>query len=198
MSDSCALPQAAEASDAFASIQVMGKTSEGNAFDPWKIWKIKKIKEALDRRRRHPTTTTTTAPPCASGEFFFSFPNLPALDPAEGLVTGCIAGLSCGNETAVATVVRVLTNEAGFGLGEYFSSGRSDGRSDTWNVSTECEILPRSFFLSSNPNSVLRLSALPLNDTVPISTCGALRNRNGSSGDGPCTDPDQVTYQYIS
>ena len=37
-----------------------GKDLQGNEGIPFKIWKIKKIKEALEGRRRHPTSTTTT------------------------------------------------------------------------------------------------------------------------------------------
>ena len=214
MSDSCPLPQAAEtveASDAFASIQVMGKTTqdelntdgEGNAFDPLKIWKIKKIKEALDRRRRHPTTTTA-APSCASGEFSFSFRNFPFADPAEGLVTGCIAGLSCGNETAAATAVRVITNEAGFGLGEYeaplIEEGQLNGTViNSWNVSAACEILPRSQFFGNQTSSLILALRVDLgNDAVPVFTCGLLAGEDSNLTGFGCNDDDQVAFQYIS
>ncbi|CAL1158690.1 unnamed protein product [Cladocopium goreaui] len=219
VSETCGLPpQPAETSDAFASIQVMGKQTTEKELDdkvvvehiyklnedgtvtiifkyedgteevfdvldphspgllqeqrsqegfPWKkIWKIKKIKEALGRRRQHPSSS------CTSGDFSFSFPN------------------DNRNESAEATSVRVLTNEAGFGLGEYISDDQ-DVFSKTFNVSASCEIVPRSFFLSFNITSSrsLILDFLPFNP-VP---CAGLSN--STSLESNCSD---VKFQYIS
>ena len=231
MSETCGLPpQPAEASDAFASIQVMGKQTTENdkvvveqiyklnedgtititfkyedgteeVFDidphspgllqeqssqegfPWKkIWKFKKIKEALEDRRQHPSS------PCTSGDFNFTFPNSMLNDPAGGLVTGCISGLSCNNESAEATSVRVLTNEAGFGLGEYISADQIVW-SNVFNVSAECEILNTSIFVSlgSTRDLVLNffLSSVPC---VGVSNTGSVHAN--------CSD--QAKFQYIS
>ena len=234
MSETCGLPpQPAETSDAFASIQVIGKQTTEQELDdkvvdhiyklnedgtvtiifkyedgteevfdvldpnspgllqeqrsqegfPWKkIWKIKKIKEALERRRQHPSSS------CTSGDFSFSFPNDNRNDPAGGLVTGCISGLSCNNESAEATSVRVLTNEAGFGLGEYVSDDQIVW-SNVFNVSASCEIVPFTLFLSVSFNSSLVLDFFP----YPVPCAGLM---NSTSPDANCSD--QVKFQYIS
>ena len=236
VSETCGLPpQAAEASDAFASIQVMGKQTTENdkvvveqfyklnedgtttiifkyedgteeVFDvpdpnsqgllqeqssqegfPWKkIWKIKKIKEALEHRRQHPSSS------CTSGDFNFTFPNSMLNDPAGGLVTGCISGLSCNNETAQATSVRVLTNEAGFGLGEYISDDQIV-LSNNFNVSAECEILKPSVFLSRSSRSSFNRK-LVLNFVLSSVPCAGVSNSNILHAN--CSD--QVKVQYIS
>jgi len=235
VSETCGLPpQPAETSDAFASIQVMGKQTTEKELDdkvvvehiyklneddtvtiifkyedgteevfdvldpnspglsqeqrsqegfPWKkIWKIKKIKEALERRRQHPSSS------CTSGDFSFSFPNDNRNDPAQGLVTGCISGLSCNNESAEATSVQVLTNEAGFGLGEYISDDQIL-LNNTFNVSASCEIVPFTLFLSVSFNSSLVLDFFP----YPVPCAGLM---NSTSPDANCSD--QVKFQYIS
>ena len=151
---------------------------------PWKIWKIKKIKEALERRRQHPSSS------CPPGDFSFAFPNDRFLDPAQGLVTGCISGLSCNNESTVATSVRVLTNEAGFGLGEYVSPDKLV-QENVFNVSASCEILPFSKISSIGSNSTLLLSL----DSRPSFPCAGLKN-SGPPPIGNCSD--QVKIQYIS
>ena len=249
VSETCGGPQqTAEASDAFASIQVMGKqTTEKELGDkvvveqiykhnedgtgtiifkyedgteevfdvldpnspgllqeqstqegfPWKkIWKIKKIKEALDRRRQDPSTTTTTTTTtstssCTSGDFSFSFLNAAANDPAEGIVTGCISGLSCNNNTAQATSVRVLTNEAGFGLGEYISADQNVA-TNTFNVNAGCEIVKPTNFNSAGNRSL----SLNFIGTLPV-PCAGLSNSLFVSV--RCeTGSDQVKFQYIS
>ena len=164
---------------------------------PWKkIWKIKKIKEALERRRQDPS--------CPRGDISFSFP-FPfvgvgvrlaesLLGDAGGLVTGCISGLSCNNETAQATSVRVLTNEAGFGLGEYVSDDQSVFQS--FNVSAECEIVAFTDFLSFGKpfksNNSLVLDFLGPTPCAGLITLGS----DGIVGVGGCSD--QVKFQYIS
>eukprot|EP00435_Cladocopium_sp_Y103_P027057 s1024_g6.t1 len=217
VSESCGLPPVqAEASDAFASIQVIRKPAAENQFDnngaiyrfnltedggmailreyengteevvdvdpnapgllqgqsqerglP-KIWKIKKIKEALERRRQHP--------PCPRGDFFFSFPNAAFLDPNQGLVTGCMSGIACNNERAEATSIRVLTNEAGFGLGEYVP-GLLLFR-QKWNVTAGCEIVPVSSTLSVGPAG-LPDNGLSLGFVGSDIPCAGLSNISG-------------------
>jgi len=252
VSETCGLPpQPAETSDAFASIQVIGKQTTEQELDdkvvvehiyklnedgtvtiifkyedgteevfdvldphspgllqeqstqegfPWKkIWKIKKIKEALERRRQDPSSS------CTSGDFSFSFPNTPIpigpggtdllLGDVGGLVTGCISGLSCNNESAEATSVQVLTNEAGFGLGEYVSDDQFVLQ--IFNVSAECEIVAFTTFLSfpqpPKSNNLLQL----LLDFLGPTPCAGLftLGSNGSVGVGGCSD--QVKFQYI-
>lgn len=61
--------------------------------------------------------TTLLAMPAAAIDFRFSFEN--ALN-GNGTVTGVIRGLDEG--TGAATSVEVLTNTAGFGIGEYVGS----------------------------------------------------------------------------
>ena len=248
MSETCGLPpQPAETSDAFASIQVIGKQTTEQELDdkvvvehiyklnedgtvtiifkyedgteevfdvldpnspgllqeqssqegfPWKkIWKIKKIKEALERRRQDPSSS------CTSGDFSFSFPITPTsplvpellLGDVGGLVTGCISGLSCNNETAQATSARVLTNEAGFGLGEYVTIFGLD-IFNTFNVSAECEIVAVTTFLSVNINGDTGLAL----DFLGPTPCAGLINigSDGIIGVGGCSD--QVKFQYIS
>jgi len=245
VSETCGLPpQPAETSDAFASIQVIGKQTTEQELDdkvvvehiyklnedgtvtiifkyedgteevfdvldphspgllqeqrsqegfPWKkIWKIKKIKEALDRRRQDPSTTTTTSTSsCTSGDFSFSFLNAAANDPAEGIVTGCISGLSCNNESAEATSVQVLTNEAGFGLGEYISADQNVA-TNTFNVNAGCEIVKPTNFNSAGNRSL----SLNFIGTLPV-PCAGLSNSLFVSV--RCeTGSDQVKFQYIS
>eukprot|EP00435_Cladocopium_sp_Y103_P033322 s2186_g8.t1 len=237
VSESCGLPpgQPAEASDAFASIQVGKQTTENEVDDqpishsytltpegtliikfqyangieevydtldpnapgllqeqgsqerglPWKIWKIKKIKEALERRR-HPR-------PCPPGDFFFSFPNDPRNDPAQGLVTGCISGLSCNTELAAATSVRVLTNEAGFGLGEYVPGPIATF--NFWNVTSDCEVVPFTLFGSFGDTTL----ALTFDD--PSSSpfgCGGLSALDNATFTIRVACSDQVKFEYIS
>ena len=242
VSETCGLPPQPEASDAFASIQVMGKQTTKNELDdkvvvehiyklnedgtvtiifkyedgteelfdvldpnspgllqeqrsqegfPWKkIWKIKKIKEALDRRRQDPSSS------CTSGDISFSFPNTPLvpellLGDVGGLVTGCISGLSCNNETAQATSVRVLTNEAGFGLGEYVSDDQVLVF-QSFNVSASCEMLPLSIFGSfGNSSFQLILDFLGLTPCASLLTFGSPAQIAAACG-------DQVKFQYIS
>ena len=83
--------------------------------------------------------------------FLFLFSNDVINDPAEGQVTGCISGLSCNTTLSEATSVRVLTNEAGFGLGEYVVPGLE--LFNSWSVSAGCEVEPFSLFLSSDGNT---------------------------------------------
>ena len=161
---------------------------------PWKkIWKIKKIKEALERRRQDPS--------CPRGDISFSFP-FPfvgvgvrlaesLLGDAGGLVTGCISGLSCNNETAQATSVRVLTNEAGFGLGEYVSDDQVLVF-QSFNVSASCEMLPLSIFGSfGNSSFQLILDFLGLTPCASLLTFGSPAQIAAACG-------DQVKFQYIS
>ncbi|CAL1127685.1 unnamed protein product [Cladocopium goreaui] len=246
-------PQPAEASDAFASIQVIGKQTTEQELDdkvvvehiyklnedgtvtiifkyedgteevfdvldpnspgllqeqrsqegfPWKkILKIKKIKEALDRRRQDPSTTTTTTTTttstttstssCRSGDISFSFLNAEANDPAQGIVTGCISGLLCNNNAAQATSVRVLTNEAGFGLGEYISADQNVA-TNTFNVNAGCEIVKPTNFNSAGNRSL----SLNFIGTLPV-PCAGLSNSLFVSV--RCeTGSDQVKFQYIS
>mmetsp|Transcript_41545 Transcript_41545/g.84738 ORF Transcript_41545/g.84738 Transcript_41545/m.84738 type:complete len:253 (+) Transcript_41545:65-823(+) len=232
VSETCGLPPQPEASDAFASIQVMGKQTTKNELDdkvvvehiyklnedgtvtiifkyedgteevfdvldphspgllqeqstqegfPWKkIWKIKKIKEALGRRRQHPSSS------CTSGDFSFSFPNDNRNDPAGGLVTGCISGLSCNNESAEATSVQVLTNEAGFGLGEYISADQNVA-TNTFNVNAGCEIVKPTNFNSAGNRSL----SLNFIGTLPVPCAGL---SNSTSLESNCSD---VKFQYI-
>ena len=234
MSETCGLPpQPAAVSDAFASIQVMGKQTTEKELDdkvvvehiyklsedgtvtiifkyedgteevfdvldpnspgllqeqssqegfPWKkILKIKKIKEALERRRQHSL--------CTRGDFSFEFRNNPSNDPAEGLVTGCISGLSCNNESAVATSVRVLTNEAGFGLEEYVAQF-----TNRWNVTASCELVPSSLFVSRGVTGDLGLGFLAIS-FLGLLPCGGLA-RPGRDIFASCGD--NVKFQYIS
>mmetsp|Transcript_41548 Transcript_41548/g.84746 ORF Transcript_41548/g.84746 Transcript_41548/m.84746 type:complete len:263 (+) Transcript_41548:65-853(+) len=242
VSETCGLPPQPEASDAFASIQVMGKQTTKNELDdkvvvehiyklnedgtvtiifkyedgteevfdvldphspgllqeqstqegfPWKkIWKIKKIKEALERRRQDPSSS------CTSGDFSFSFPNTPIpigpggtdllLGDVGGLVTGCISGLSCNNNTAQATSVRVLTNEAGFGLGEYISADQNVA-TNTFNVNAGCEIVKPTNFNSAGNRSL----SLNFIGTLPVPCAGL---SNSTSLESNCSD---VKFQYI-
>ena len=179
-----------------------GKDLQGNEGIPFKIWKIKKIKEALEGSRRHPTTTSTstttstttatttttttttttatttttsitsTMPHCSSGDFTFAFENLDQTDNGNspGRVTGCIGGLSpCGvfNE---ATSVYVVSNTAGYGLGEYV--GNTTGQNQ-WTVSNSCEIDEFSFFNlgeDAPANGSVRLWGIPGSRCAGLST----------------------------
>ena len=93
------------------------------------------------------------APP--SGNFTFAFENLNETinGNSPGTVTGCISGLLCGDPNGVATSVRVVSNTAGYGLGEYVTySPRPYASfltiSNEWNVSATCEI-ERSLFTAN-------------------------------------------------
>lgn len=240
MSETCGLPTqpgTAEASDAFASIQVMGKQTTEKELDdkvvvqhiyklnedgtvtiifkyedgteevfdvlpssagllqeqsqegfPWKIWKIKKIKEALERRRQHPPSPSPLLPCNTSGDFNFSF-LVNTSDPAEGLITGCISGLSCNNETAVATSVRVLTNDAGVGLGEYISAGQNNFE-NSFNVTASCEIVRYTMFASIGSSFSLAFDSIATPATL---LCAGLTS--GPVANAFCND--QVKFQYI-
>jgi|GEM_PF-5089182 len=58
--------------------------------------------------------------PATAIDFSFSFENVLSLSGRDGTVTGVIRGLEEG--TGSATSVEVLSNTAGFGLGEYVGS----------------------------------------------------------------------------
>ena len=68
-------------------------------------------------------------PNCPGGNFTFAFENLNETGNGNspGRVTGCIGGLSpcSANRFGVATSVRVVSNTAGYGLGEYVGSTRT-------------------------------------------------------------------------
>ena len=204
---------------------------QGNEGLPWKIWKIKKVKEALEGRRRHPTSTTTTTtttttatttttttstdpclfssvPDCDSGDFTFAFENLNLTlndgslnDHPPGTVTGCISGLSCGNETAVATSVRVVSNTAGYGLVEYV--GGDTFLAHYWNVSSSCE-LQEFVFVSITDGipglaneSTLYFFKVPPGATVPTDgdTCVGL-SASPLSVLSVCRCEAKLTFKY--
>ncbi|CAL1146277.1 unnamed protein product [Cladocopium goreaui] len=89
---------------------------------------------------------------------------------SPGRVTGCIGGLSpCGvfNE---ATSVYVVSNTAGYGLGEYV--GNTTGQNQ-WTVSNSCEIPEFSFFNlgeDAPANGSIRLQGIPGNRCAGLST----------------------------
>lgn len=155
---------------------------QGNEGLPWKIWKIKKIKHALERRRRHPDPEPCllpSVPPCGSGEFSFGFenPNRTTNGNAPGTVSGCISGLSCGDSDGVATSVQVVSNTAGYGLGEYV--GGLSSLPQRWNVSAACEI--DDFYFNSETNGTsgladgsLFLRKLPPNIPAAFDLCAGL------------------------
>mmetsp|Transcript_22522 Transcript_22522/g.49309 ORF Transcript_22522/g.49309 Transcript_22522/m.49309 type:complete len:240 (-) Transcript_22522:52-771(-) len=160
-----------------------GKDLQGNEGIPFKIWKIKKIKEALEGRRHPAGTTTTTStttdlcllssiPDCPSGDFTFAFENLNETENGNspGRVTGCISGLSCGDtDFQAATSVRVVSNTAGYGLGEYFTAGRVN----RWNVSDTCEIGNLDFRGDGPASGSIRLRAFGRGDLCD-GRCAAL------------------------
>ena len=176
---------------------------QGNEGLPWKIWKIKKIKEALEGRRHPAGTTTTTStttdlcflssmPDCPSGNFTFAFENLrrPENGNSPGRVTGCISGLSCGDtDFQAATSVRVVSNTAGYGLGEYFTAGRVN----RWNVSDTCEIGNLDFRGDGPASGSIRLRAFGRGDLCD-GRCAALSKF--SSIITPCNIEVKLTFKY--
>ena len=178
-----------------------GKDLQGNEGIPFKIWKIKKIKEALEGRRHPAGTTTTTStttdlcflssmPDCPSGNFTFAFENLrrPENGNSPGRVTGCISGLSCGDtDFQAATSVRVVSNTAGYGLGEYFTAGRLN----KWNVSDTCEIGNFDFRGDGPADGSIRLRGF---DAGTCGRCAALSKF--SSIITPCNIEVKLTFKY--
>src|SRR5262249_18378983 len=60
--------------------------------------------------------------PASALTFHFSFNNAAANDPAQSLVQGFISGLQDNTALQAATSVRITSNPAGFGVGEYVGS----------------------------------------------------------------------------
>ena len=65
-----------------------------------------------------------------------------------GTVTGCISGLQCPQVAGQASSVRVVTNEDGFGIEEFFQ----DGVQNNFTVDAHCALdLFRRRFLEFSP-----------------------------------------------
>lgn len=100
---------------------------------PRKFWKKIKIKQAIDRARRERLRG------CHPGDFAFTFANDPRNEGNTGIVTGCISGLHCPQVGGPASSVRVVTNEDGFGIGEYFQGNDTQQIFNNFTVDAHCD-----------------------------------------------------------
>lgn len=101
---------------------------------PRKFWKKIKIKQAIDRARRERLRG------CHPGDFAFTFANDPRNEGNTGIVTGCISGLHCPQVGGPASSVRVVTNEDGFGIGEYFQGNDTQQIFNNFTVDAHCNM----------------------------------------------------------
>lgn len=150
---------------------------------PWKIWKKLRIKQAIERARRERLRG------CHPGDFAFTFTNSVLNEGNGGTVTGCISGLQCPQVAGQASSVRVVTNEDGFGIGEFFQ----DGVPNNFTVDAHCNMI--SFEFASFFPPMLNASLVFLDSLDP----------RGCAGQG--SDPLQVivlcrdgqpVFHYIS
>jgi len=115
-------------------------------------------------------------------------------------VTGCISGLSCGNQTAVATSVRVVNNTAGYGLGEYV--GGFSPVAHRWNVSSSCEI--QEFIFGSIAEGIpglanecgLYLVQIPPTDPADSDQCAGLSTLESGVVEAVCRCEAKLTFKY--
>lgn len=140
---------------------VEGKVHEGF---PWKIWKKIKIKQAIDRARR------ARLRGCHPGDFAFTFQNagvngrILGLNSTDGIVTGCISGLHCPQVAGQPSSVRVVTNEDGFGIGEFLQDNVTNVPFNNFTVDAHCNMVSfefTSFGPPALPENSLALLDLP-------------------------------------
>jgi len=110
----------------------------------------------------------------ATLDFNFSFTNVAN---GGGTVTGIVSGLT-DNATSAATSLKVLTNTAGFGIGEYVGNPLSNSFTVSAGSITSATFV--AFGLGNNPPAVTG-SSLALNLNSPLyKNITGLSNTSGS------------------
>lgn len=152
---------------------------------PWKIWERLRIKQAIDGARRERLRG------CHPGDFAFMFTNSASNDGNGSTVTGCISGLRCPQVAGQASSVRVVTNEVGSGIGEFFQ----DGVLNNFTSDAHCNMIAFEFASFFPP---MLSASLVFLDFLDPRGCAGLGS-DSLAAFVLCGGPDgQPVFHYIS